>query len=350
MRASVTTRRCEANQRLLDERKLPRRRTRPRAEENIERCFERPRRPGTRRAAPARAALGDLLPERLELGRDPARPRPARGPSSTPSIAADGDGFRLIVRSSELPPGRRRLPLPRTTTGRSGPSTTSSARPRSWSSRASSRSPTAGRGPEPAPAPRSRAMRTAACSRSAGRWYGDGDGARPQPRTASAEIALLDARRRPDRARRPCSPVPSPGATRRTGCRSSSTASFTSSTRARRRWSCAATPFTGRAEEVVRHEGPAVAREFRGGSQGVPVADGHLFAIHEVEEGRRGRRYHHRLVLLDHELASPPLSPRFSFTDNAIELCAGLARRGDELVFSLRRRGPGRGAGSLRRG
>jgi predicted GH43/DUF377 family glycosyl hydrolase len=94
-------------------------------------------------------------------------------------------------------------------------------------------------------------------------------------------------------------------------------------------------PATGELHEAARHPGPVHARDFRGGSQGVEVADGHLFVIHEAEAGHRGRRYHHRFVLLDPQLRLAAASPRFSFTNNAIELCAGLARRGDELVIAF---------------
>lgn len=94
-------------------------------------------------------------------------------------------------------------------------------------------------------------------------------------------------------------------------------------------------PATGELSEAASHPGPVDARDFRGGSQGIEVADGHLFVVHEAVAGRGGRRYHHRFVLLDHELRLAAASPRFSFTGNAIELCAGLARRGDELVLAF---------------
>ena len=46
-------------------------------------------------------------------------------------------------------------------------------------------------------------------------------------------------------------------------------------------------------------------------------------------------RYLHRFVLLDERLALAALSPPFTFTSDRVEFCAGMARRGDELVLSF---------------
>lgn len=94
-------------------------------------------------------------------------------------------------------------------------------------------------------------------------------------------------------------------------------------------------PSTGSVERAARHEAPGWAVGFRGGSQGLAVDDGYLFVTHEVREELQERDYTHRLVLLDHDLRLSAASPRFSFLEQPTELCAGLARRGGELVMSF---------------
>lgn len=95
-------------------------------------------------------------------------------------------------------------------------------------------------------------------------------------------------------------------------------------------------PSTGLVEPAARYdEAPGWAVGFRGGSQGLAVDDGYLFVTHEVREERHERTYTHRLVLLDHDLRLSAASPQFSFMEQSMELCAGLARRGGELVMSF---------------
>ena len=43
-------------------------------------------------------------------------------------------------------------------------------------------------------------------------------------------------------------------------------------------------------ETVAEHPGPAIARNLRGGSQLIPMADGYLCVIHEMVRGRQPRR------------------------------------------------------------
>jgi hypothetical protein len=86
---------------------------------------------------------------------------------------------------------------------------------------------------------------------------------------------------------------------------------------------------------VAAHGGPDVAREFRGGSQGLPVAGGFLFVVHQVDRSGPTVRYLHRFVRFDDALALTSLSPAFSFTGDEIEFCAGMARHGDDLVLSF---------------
>ena len=94
-------------------------------------------------------------------------------------------------------------------------------------------------------------------------------------------------------------------------------------------------PLSGPPQEVVRHEAPDAAAEFRGGSQGVSVEGGALFCIHEAFDFGGPRRYLHRWVRFDSKWRLDAVSPRFHFTDNDVEICIGLARRGSELVASF---------------
>ena len=94
-------------------------------------------------------------------------------------------------------------------------------------------------------------------------------------------------------------------------------------------------PATGEIERVIEHPAPAELENLRGGSQGVPVADGYLFAAHEVDRTGPGLCYLHRLVLLGKDLRLAGISPRFTFTTDRIEFCAGAACRDDSLVLSF---------------
>ncbi len=91
------------------------------------------------------------------------------------------------------------------------------------------------------------------------------------------------------------------------------------------------------AQTAVRSRTPAaaIAREFRGGSQGVTTAEGHLFVVHEVVRAGTALRYLHRFVLVDHDLALAGISPEFTFTTDRVEFCAGMAVRGRDLVLSF---------------
>ncbi len=94
-------------------------------------------------------------------------------------------------------------------------------------------------------------------------------------------------------------------------------------------------PQTGALEELSRHDAPPAAERLRGGSQGVEVEGGRLFVVHDVVFFDADRRaYGHRFVLIDDEGRLTAASPRFSFAGERIELCAGMARQGDQLVIS----------------
>jgi hypothetical protein len=94
-------------------------------------------------------------------------------------------------------------------------------------------------------------------------------------------------------------------------------------------------PGSGRVRPGEETGAPAWTAGLRGGSQGLPVEGGHLFAVHEVLWEDGGRLYVHRLVLIDGAGRLAAASRRFSFTGDPIEHCAGIARRGERLVFSF---------------
>jgi tetratricopeptide (TPR) repeat protein len=93
---------------------------------------------------------------------------------------------------------------------------------------------------------------------------------------------------------------------------------------------------SGGLEEVSRRPAPALAAGFRGGSQGVPLEEGgHLLVVHEVDHSKRSAQYLHRFVLIDDGLALAAISPPFTFAAQHVEFCAGMARRDRELVLSF---------------
>ena len=94
-------------------------------------------------------------------------------------------------------------------------------------------------------------------------------------------------------------------------------------------------PGSGSLTKVAGNAAPAVAEGFRGGSQGLPVEGGHLFVVHEVDRSERALQYVHRFVLLDERFVLTAMSPRFTFTSDRVEFCAGIARCHDGLVLSF---------------
>ena len=86
---------------------------------------------------------------------------------------------------------------------------------------------------------------------------------------------------------------------------------------------------------VSRHETRRDMGSLRGGSQGVSVEQGTLFVVHEVVAAMAGRRYTHRFVLLNEAYRLVAMSPRFSFAHEGVEFCAGLAGHGSKLVLSF---------------
>jgi tetratricopeptide (TPR) repeat protein len=92
-------------------------------------------------------------------------------------------------------------------------------------------------------------------------------------------------------------------------------------------------PATGDLREVSRRPAPAFAAALRGGSAGVRVAGGWLFAVHEAFDNGP-RAYLQRFILLDDEFRLAAASAPFRFGHAPIEMCLGLARDGDRLLMS----------------
>ncbi|MFM9106042.1 MAG: glycosyltransferase, partial [Chloroflexota bacterium] len=88
---------------------------------------------------------------------------------------------------------------------------------------------------------------------------------------------------------------------------------------------------------VVREAaGPRILAAARGGSQLVRFGEGWLAVVHEsVEFDDGGRSYPHRFVWFNDNLDPVLLSPQFHFFERGIEYCTGLAMRGDTLVVSF---------------
>jgi predicted GH43/DUF377 family glycosyl hydrolase len=90
-----------------------------------------------------------------------------------------------------------------------------------------------------------------------------------------------------------------------------------------------------RVREVVRHGGPVLMAELRGGSQVIEIDDGALCLVHDsVGFDGTKRLYPHRFVLFDRDLILTRISPPFFFRDRTLEFCSGLACRDGWLTAS----------------
>ena len=92
---------------------------------------------------------------------------------------------------------------------------------------------------------------------------------------------------------------------------------------------------TGQLTELRTGKAPAWASNVRGGSQGLRVADGYVFVVHEVEAHGERRDYLHRLVHFNSQWCLDSASPAFRFLAPGIEFCAGIAQVGDDVVLSF---------------
>jgi hypothetical protein len=73
----------------------------------------------------------------------------------------------------------------------------------------------------------------------------------------------------------------------------------------------------------------------QGVAPGLPVDDGYLFIAHQVVQRGHGQQHVHRFFTLDGSLTPSGISDPFTFVGEAVERCAGMAIRGDELVLSF---------------
>jgi len=89
-----------------------------------------------------------------------------------------------------------------------------------------------------------------------------------------------------------------------------------------------------------RGTSPTIARGFRGGSQLVPYGAGWVAVVHEVADDEGGRTYEHRFVWFDEHLSLTAWSPPFAFREpRTIEFAAGLAWLDDRrlvVTFGVR--------------
>jgi len=92
----------------------------------------------------------------------------------------------------------------------------------------------------------------------------------------------------------------------------------------------------GRMVVRSRRIGSGLGPLVRGGSPGVPVAEGVLFVVHEVAWMPDGtRRYPHRFVLLDPDGMRIRRSRPFFFLSRGVEFAAGLVGAGEDLLVSF---------------
>ena len=88
-------------------------------------------------------------------------------------------------------------------------------------------------------------------------------------------------------------------------------------------------------EQVADHDSCYLLRHYRGGSQGVELSDGYLFVVHEAVALDNGTRaYPHRFIKTDHDFRITDISMPFFFLHRYKEFCCGMARRDDQLVIS----------------
>jgi len=93
---------------------------------------------------------------------------------------------------------------------------------------------------------------------------------------------------------------------------------------------------SGRLELAAESESPEPASAFRGSSQGLALGDGgYLFVIHEMDASTGRAVYTHRFISIGPDLALSALSRPFTFTGERVEFCGGAAIRESELVLSF---------------
>jgi len=93
---------------------------------------------------------------------------------------------------------------------------------------------------------------------------------------------------------------------------------------------------SGQLTEVSRLDAPYAIGEERGGSQGIDVGHGTLFVTHRVTKPDGLRLYEHRFLLMDTEaMKLVAASRRFRFLDARLEFCGGMALADQDLLLSF---------------
>lgn len=76
--------------------------------------------------------------------------------------------------------------------------------------------------------------------------------------------------------------------------------------------------------------------ELSGSSCVVPYEDGYIAVVHRktIDQKKRLHFYRHHLITLDANMQPSRFGQRFSFEDERVEFCAGIAFDGDDVLFS----------------
>ena len=94
---------------------------------------------------------------------------------------------------------------------------------------------------------------------------------------------------------------------------------------------------TGRLTMASETRSPELASSLRGGSQGLALErdGGYLFIVHGLDRTGGKAIYSHRFIRIDPELRLSAISRPFTFTGERIEFCSGAAIQGSDLVVSF---------------
>lgn len=99
-------------------------------------------------------------------------------------------------------------------------------------------------------------------------------------------------------------------------------------------------PEENRTETVVLKDWVQSPKDLRGGSQVLPYKDGYLAINHETdlfksEAGRKNATYRHRFTYWNKDWNIQKFSPVFSFLENQIEFCCGMAKYQDDYLLTF---------------
>ena len=82
-------------------------------------------------------------------------------------------------------------------------------------------------------------------------------------------------------------------------------------------------------------------RDFRGGSQVIPLNENYRFAclhtvnLYQSEQGRKNGIYRHCFIIWDNDWNVVKYTPEFSFFDAKIEFCAGMTKYEDKFILTF---------------